>query len=125
MGISKNSLLAFFFTIAASCNSLDYRQLQHRIFKVTSKKLRFLEVTLRINTASVIRKNLRRSIRPNGSSWVIASILFRQNLIFCRKYGMPIIFLYIAQIPSFRKIYKKGVIHKNFNRHKKIKGITP
>ncbi len=31
--------LAFcdFFEIAASCNSLDYRELQHRIFKVTSK----------------------------------------------------------------------------------------
>ena len=38
--------LAFcvFFEIAASCNSLDYRELQHRIFKVASKKLRFLEV---------------------------------------------------------------------------------
>ena len=31
---------------------------------------------------------------------------------------------YIAQISSFSKIYKKDVIHKNFNRHKKIKGIT-
>ena len=26
-----------FFEIATSCNSLDYRELQHRIFKVTSK----------------------------------------------------------------------------------------
>ncbi len=46
MGLSKNSLLAFFFAIATSCNSLDYRQLKHRILKVTSKKLRFLEVPL-------------------------------------------------------------------------------
>ena len=38
--------LAFFdfFEIAASCNLLDYCELQHRIFKVTSKKLKFLEV---------------------------------------------------------------------------------
>ena len=36
-GISKNSLFAIFFEIATSYNSLDYRELQHRIFKVTSK----------------------------------------------------------------------------------------
>ena len=35
--------LAFcdFFEIATSCNSLDYRELQHRIFKVTSKNCSF------------------------------------------------------------------------------------
>ena len=36
--------LAFcdFFKSATSCNSLDYRKLQDRIFKVTSKNLSFL-----------------------------------------------------------------------------------
>ena len=35
--------LAFseFFEIATSCNSLYYRELQHRIFKVTSKNCSF------------------------------------------------------------------------------------
>ena len=37
LGISKNLLFAIFFEIATSCNSRDYRKLQHRIFKVTSK----------------------------------------------------------------------------------------
>ena len=37
MGISKNSVFAIFFEIATSCNSLDYRELQHLIFKVTAK----------------------------------------------------------------------------------------
>ena len=37
----KTRFLRFFFEIATSCNSLDYRELQHRIFKVTSKNCSF------------------------------------------------------------------------------------
>ena len=33
----KLAFCDFFFEIATSCNSLDYRELQHRIFKDTSK----------------------------------------------------------------------------------------
>ena len=33
----KTLFCDFFFEIATSCNSQDYRELQHRIFKVTSK----------------------------------------------------------------------------------------
>ena len=35
--LEKLAFCDFFFEIATSCNSLDYRELQHRIFKVTSK----------------------------------------------------------------------------------------
>ncbi len=34
---SRKTRFCDFFEIATSCNSLDYRELQHRIFKVTSK----------------------------------------------------------------------------------------